>query len=63
MPTRIIEQAVWGMLPKGVLGRNYYRRLFVYMDNNINYFDSTEKKIHKISLENCESENWIKPSF
>jgi large subunit ribosomal protein L13 len=63
MPTRIIEQAVWGMLPKGVLGRNYYRRLFVYIDNNINYFDSTEKKIQKISLENCESQNWIKPSF
>jgi large subunit ribosomal protein L13 len=30
LPSRIIEKAVWGMLPKGVLGRNYYRRLYVY---------------------------------
>jgi large subunit ribosomal protein L13 len=37
IPSRIIEEAVWGMLPKGVLGRNYYRRLFVYSDNKINY--------------------------
>jgi large subunit ribosomal protein L13 len=29
-PARILEKAVWGMLPKGVLGRNYYKRLFVY---------------------------------
>ena len=30
LPSRIIEKAVWGMLTKGVLGRNYYRRLYVY---------------------------------
>ena len=30
LPCRIIEQAVYGMLPKGVLGRNYYKRLYVY---------------------------------
>lgn len=35
IPAKIIEKAVWGMLPKGVLGRNYYRRLFVYCDNKI----------------------------
>jgi large subunit ribosomal protein L13 len=29
-PARIVEKAVWGMLPKGVLGRKYYQRLFVY---------------------------------
>jgi large subunit ribosomal protein L13 len=39
IPTRIIEKAVWGMLPKGVLGRNYYRRLYVYCDNKINYLN------------------------
>lgn len=26
----ILEKAVYGMLPKGVLGRKYYKRLFVY---------------------------------
>ncbi len=29
-PARIVEKAVWGMLPKGVLGRKHYQRLFVY---------------------------------
>lgn len=37
IPSRIIEEAVWGMLPKGVLGREYYRRLFIYSDDKINY--------------------------
>jgi large subunit ribosomal protein L13 len=30
---RIIEKAIWGMLPKNVLGRIYYRRLFVYTND------------------------------
>jgi large subunit ribosomal protein L13 len=30
LPSRIIERAVYGMLPKGTLGRNYYKRLYVY---------------------------------
>ena len=29
-PERIIEEAVWGMLPKGSLGRQMYRKLKVY---------------------------------
>ena len=36
-PNRIIEDAIWGMLPKGVLGRQYYRRLYVYSQNEIAY--------------------------
>jgi large subunit ribosomal protein L13 len=43
IPTRIIEQAVWGMLPKGVLGRNYYRRLYVYKENHPKYKSGTEE--------------------
>jgi len=35
IPSRIVERAVWGMLPKGVLGRNYYRRLYVYSGKNV----------------------------
>ncbi len=30
LPSRIVEKAIYGMLPKGVLGRKYYRRLYVY---------------------------------
>jgi ribosomal protein L13 len=33
------------MLPKGVLGRNYYRRLFVYSDNKINYKTENGERI------------------
>ena len=53
IPSRIIEKAVWGMLPKGVLGREYYRRLFVYSDNKINYAKNN-------SVEMNNSQNWIK---
>ena len=29
-PVEMVERAVWGMLPKGRLGRQMYRQLFVY---------------------------------
>jgi large subunit ribosomal protein L13 len=29
-PTSLVERAVWGMLPKGPLGRRIYRKLKVY---------------------------------
>jgi large subunit ribosomal protein L13 len=35
IPSRILEESIWGMLPKGVLGREYYRRLYVYSTNVI----------------------------
>ncbi len=35
LPSRIIERAIWGMLPKGVLGRQYYKRLYVYSGNMV----------------------------
>jgi ribosomal protein L13 len=57
IPSRIIEEAVWGMLPKGVLGRNYYRRLFVYSDNKINY--AKQKTENSIPMEAMEQNNWI----
>lgn len=34
-PARIIERAIFGMLPKGVLGRQYYKRLYVYAGDPI----------------------------
>jgi large subunit ribosomal protein L13 len=53
IPARIIEKAVWGMLPKGVLGRNYYRRLYVY---------STDKIVTKKEKESnlIDTSKWIK---
>lgn len=65
LPTRILEKSIWGMLPKGVLGRNYYKRLFVYSDSNIPVKSSYEKnkytktKIDFFSVENINSKNWI----
>ena len=55
IPSRILEKSIWGMLPKGVLGRNYYRRLYVYSDNKINY--KKDKNGENIELNNKE---WIK---
>ena len=60
IPSRIIEKAVWGMLPKGVLGREYYRRLFVYSDNKINYTKSQEGEQEGLSVNVSNSNNWIK---
>jgi large subunit ribosomal protein L13 len=59
VPTRILEKAIWGMLPKGVLGREYYRRLYIYCDNKINY-TKEQKDIKSIPLELADSNNWIK---
>lgn len=60
IPTRIVEQAIWGMLPKGVLGRSYYRRLFVYSDNQIKYISSEKEEGKLIPLDLAEDNNWIK---
>ena len=59
-PELIIEKAVWGMLPKGVLGRQYYRRLFVYSDNKINYKKNKNGEAKSIPFESADSNNWIK---
>jgi large subunit ribosomal protein L13 len=53
IPTRILEKAVWGMLPKGKLGRQYYRRLHIYCDDKINYMKG--KNVELIS-----DDKWIK---
>jgi large subunit ribosomal protein L13 len=42
----VLERAVWGMLPKGVLGRNLYKRLYVYPKSNIKIVQS-KKEIMK----------------
>ena len=54
IPSRIVEQAIWGMLPKGVLGRQYFKRLYVYSSATVVY-----KKNPK-NDEIINQENWIK---
>ena len=53
IPSRIIEKAVWGMLPKGVLGKDFYRKLYIYSDNKINYLKGK-------NIDVSTSDNWIK---
>jgi large subunit ribosomal protein L13 len=55
IPTRILERAIWGMLPKGVLGRQYYRRLYVYANNDILYAKNKEQETNSEAI----SKNWI----
>ena len=55
IPSRILEKSIWGMLPKGVLGRDYYRRLYIYSDNKINY--KTNKNAENLEINRKE---WIK---
>lgn len=57
IPTRILEKAIRGMLPKGVLGRNYYRRLYIYCDNKINYLSP---KTESNTTSETSIKNWIK---
>ena len=45
VPSRILEKSIWGMLPKGVLGRQYYRRLFIYADSKINFLQNKNDAI------------------
>jgi len=54
IPSRIVEQAIWGMLPKGVLGRQYFKRLYVYASENVVY-----KKNVK-TTEMINEKEWIK---
>ena len=58
IPSRILEKAIWGMLPKGVLGREYYRRLYIYSDNKINYLDKTSKTLDEVTAGTAD--RWIK---
>jgi large subunit ribosomal protein L13 len=60
IPSRILEKSIWGMLPKGSLGRQYYKRLFIYSDNKINYKKTTTNEPQEIPMDLVESNNWIK---
>jgi len=51
IPTRILEKAIWGMLSKNYLGRQYYKRLYIYKQGQIPYQDE--------KLSNNFESNWI----
>lgn len=56
IPSRILEESIWGMLPKGVLGRNYFKRLYIYSADKIMYKQSKDQQSDFSELE----KNWIK---
>jgi large subunit ribosomal protein L13 len=60
IPSRILEKAIWGMLPKGVLGREYYRRLYIYSNSEIKYKKTKDGISKQISCEAMNENNWIK---
>ena len=43
-PNRILEKAVWGMLPKTILNRQLFKRLYIYNSNKIKFFEQTNYK-------------------
>lgn len=54
LPIRIVEKAIWGMLPKGTLGRQTYKRLYVYPEHSI----LPQKGVNQEEIETF-SKNWI----
>jgi len=58
IPSRIIEEAVWGMLSKNHLGREYYKRLYIYSESKIVYKKSNDTA-QPFDTEEMEK-NWIK---
>jgi large subunit ribosomal protein L13 len=59
LPIRILEKAIWGMLPKGVLGRMYYRRLFIYNDTTIDPYITDLTTFHQVTFQNVWKANTI----
>lgn len=62
IPNRIVERAIWGMLPKGVLGREQYRRLYVYSDEEM-LFTTKQKEIEQQKetqeRKTLSASNWV----
>jgi len=58
IPSRILEEAVWGMLPKNHLGREYYKRLFIYSENQIPFKENLKENLKENQAE--LEKNWIK---
>jgi large subunit ribosomal protein L13 len=52
IPTRILEKAIWKMLPKGRLINKIFKRLYIFPQNNFQNFLTDKKKFQKISFKN-----------
>ncbi len=52
IPSRILEKAVWGMIPKGVLGRQYFRRLYLYSVSDL--LEIEDQSFKEIDFEKIE---------
>lgn len=63
IPSRILEKAIWGMLPKGVLGREYYRRLYIYSNAEIKYKAKKGQRNLVISEIPVNQNDWIQVNF
>jgi large subunit ribosomal protein L13 len=52
IPSRILEKAIWGMMDKNHLNREYYKRLYIFSDNQIPYktnvLEEEQSKLEKI---------------
>jgi large subunit ribosomal protein L13 len=46
LPKRILEKAVFGMLPKTILGRQYFKNLYILNNNELNDFLKKNHLIH-----------------
>jgi len=48
-PQEMVERAVWGMLPKGSLGRKIYKKLYVY-EGNTHQHQAQKPEVLEIKL-------------
>jgi large subunit ribosomal protein L13 len=51
IPSKIVESAVYGMLPKGRFGHQCYKRLYVYEKSKILY--SNKENLNLLLSKNC----------
>jgi large subunit ribosomal protein L13 len=58
IPSRILEEAIWGMLSKNHMGRECYKRLFIYSTDQIPYKATNSNQIETNNEE--LNKNWIK---
>jgi large subunit ribosomal protein L13 len=59
IPSRILEKAIRRMLPGGILGRTYYKRLYIYENSSVKYIKKKSILSATINLDNLHDNNWI----
>jgi len=56
---KILENAIWGMLPKNKLGKFYFKHLFIYKNNKIPFTNKLKIKLINLFSLNKVLKNWI----